>query len=91
MDVWTLAFSPDSQVVQDTLFRTHCVQDRLCSGHTVFRTLSHVVLTPQFIATGSHNGKINLFSLSEGRKTTALDTRGKFIMSVTYVSHMTVT
>ena len=79
VDVWTLAFSPDSQVVQDTLFRT----------------LSHVVLTPQFIATGSHNGKINLFSLSEGRKTTALDTRGKFIMSVTYVreshdSHMTL-
>ncbi|CAI8033796.1 WD repeat-containing protein 61 [Geodia barretti] len=38
----------------------------------------------QFIATGSHNGKINLFSTSEGKKASSLDTRGKFIMSVTY-------
>ena len=30
VDIWTLAFSPDSQVSQDTLFRTH----------------SHLVLTP---------------------------------------------
>lgn len=40
----------------------------------------------QMIATGSHNGKINLFSVEEGKKHTSLDTRGKFIMSVAYVS-----
>ena len=40
----------------------------------------------RYLATGSHNGKINLFSVEEGRKQTALDTRGKFIMSIAYVS-----
>ena len=72
----------------DTRFLTRLTGS---SGHTVQDTISCCPKTLQFIATGSHNGKINLFSLSEGRKTTALDTRGKFIMSVTYVSHMTVT
>ena len=38
------------------------------------------------LATGSHNGKINLFSVDEGKKKSALDTRGKFIMSIAYVS-----
>ena len=51
VDVWTLAFSPDSR----------------------------------FLATGSHNGKINLFSVEDGQKVTALDTRGKFSMSIAYV------
>ena len=52
VDVWSLAFSPDSSM----------------------------------LATGSHNGKINLFSVEEGKKESALDTRGKFIMSIAYVS-----
>lgn len=41
------------------------------------------------LATGSHNGRINIFSVEEGKKQTALDTRGKFIMSVAYVSLFT--
>ena len=40
----------------------------------------------RYLATGSHNGKINLFSVEEGKKQTALDTRGKFTMSIAYVS-----
>ena len=39
----------------------------------------------RFLATGSHNGKINLFSVEEGKKESALDTRGKFTMSIAYV------
>ena len=38
------------------------------------------------LATGSHDGKINLFNVKEGKKQSALDTRGKFIMSIAYVS-----
>ena len=56
VDVWTLAFSPDSKS----------------------------------LASGSHNGKINLFSVEDGKKGSSLDTRGKFIMSIAYVSHETV-
>lgn len=56
VDVWTLAFSPDSKS----------------------------------LASGSHNGKINLFSVEDGKKESSLDTRGKFIMSIAYVSHVTV-
>ena len=52
VDVWTVAFSPDSQQ----------------------------------IATGSHNGKISLFSVEEGTKTTTLDTGGKFVLSIACVS-----
>ena len=40
----------------------------------------------RLLATGSHNGKINLFSVEEGNKQSVLDTRGKFIMSIAYVS-----
>ena len=43
-----------------------------------------------YLATGSHNGKINLFSVEDGKKEKALDTRGKFIMSIAYVSHVMV-
>ena len=39
----------------------------------------------RYLATGSHNGKINLFSVDEGKKESALDTRGKFTMSIAYV------
>ena len=52
VDVWTVAFSPDSQQ----------------------------------IATGSHNGKISLFSVEDGTKTTTLDTGGKFVLSIACVS-----
>ena len=38
-----------------------------------------------FLATDSHNGKINLFSVKDGKKESALDTRGKFTMSIAYV------
>ncbi len=39
------------------------------------------------LATGSHNGKINLFSVEDGNKQSSMDTLGKFIMSIAYVSH----
>ena len=42
----------------------------------------------RYLATGSHNGKINLFNVEEGKKESALDTRGKFIMSIAYVCQL---
>lgn len=39
----------------------------------------------RFIATGSHAGKINLIGVESGKKESALDTRGKFTMSIAYV------
>ena len=44
----------------------------------------------RYLATGSHNGKINLFAVDEGRKEKSMDTGGNFIMSIAYVSHVTV-
>lgn len=41
----------------------------------------------RFIATGSHAGKINLIGVESGKKESALDTRGKFTMSIAYVSY----
>ena len=41
----------------------------------------------KYIATGSHAGKINLIGVESGKKESALDTRGKFTMSIAYVSH----
>lgn len=38
------------------------------------------------IATGSHNGHINLFNVDTGEKQSSLDTRGKFTMSIAHVS-----
>ena len=43
----------------------------------------------RFIATGSHAGKINLIGVESGKKESALDTRGKFTMSIAYVCHNT--
>ena len=40
----------------------------------------------KMIATGSHNGLINLFNVDTGEKQSSLDTRGKFTMSIAYVS-----
>ena len=41
----------------------------------------------RYIATGSHAGKINLIGVESGKKESALDTRGKFTMSIAYVCH----
>ena len=40
----------------------------------------------RLIATGSHAGKISLIGVESGKKESALDTRGKFTMSIAYVS-----
>ena len=39
----------------------------------------------EHIATGSHGGKINLFSVETGTKINSFDTRGKFILSTACV------
>ena len=40
----------------------------------------------RLLASGSHTGKINLFGVESGKKESALDTRGKFTLSIAYVS-----
>lgn len=40
----------------------------------------------KYIATGSHLGKVNIFGVESGKKEHSLDTRGKFILSIAYVS-----
>ena len=40
----------------------------------------------RFLATGSYTGKVNLFGVESGKKEATLDTRGKFILSIAYVS-----
>ena len=42
----------------------------------------------RYIATGSHAGKINLIGVESGKKESALDTRGKFTMSIAYVCYL---
>jgi len=37
------------------------------------------------LVSGSHTGKVNIFSVDSGKKESTLDTRGKFTMSVSYV------
>ena len=44
----------------------------------------------KLIATGSHAGKINLIGVESGKKESALDTRGKFTMSIAYVCHRAI-
>uniref|UniRef100_A0A8I3PI41 Superkiller complex protein 8 n=1 Tax=Canis lupus familiaris TaxID=9615 RepID=A0A8I3PI41_CANLF len=39
---------------------------------------------PQYLATGTHVGKVNIFGVESGKKKYSLDTRGKFILSITY-------
>ncbi len=39
----------------------------------------------EHIATGSHGGKINLYSVESGNRTNSFDTRGKFILSTACV------
>lgn len=40
----------------------------------------------RFLASGSHVGKINLFGVESAKKESQLDTRGKFTLSIAYVS-----
>ena len=75
------------------LYHTQSCNVHVYSTHHVIvieLSCQFAFLFPQFLATGSHNGKINLFSVEEGEKASALDTRGKFIMSIAYVSHVMV-
>ena len=67
------------------------ITERRCSLVALFSVVDVWTLAfsvdSRYLATGSHNGKINLFSVEEARKQTALDTRGKFIMNIAYVSN----
>jgi WD repeat-containing protein 61 len=40
------------------------------------------------IATGSHSGKINVWTVESGEKDRVLDTKSKFVMSCVYVSSL---
>ena len=40
----------------------------------------------KFIASGSHSGRIHLYGVENGRQEQTLDTRGKFTLSIAYVS-----
>lgn len=40
----------------------------------------------RYLASGSHTGKINLFGVESGKQEHQLDTRGKFTLSLAYVS-----
>jgi WD repeat-containing protein 61 len=40
----------------------------------------------QNIATGSHNGDINIYNVSSGEKETSLPTKSNFLLSIAYVS-----
>lgn len=42
----------------------------------------------QYVATGSHIGKVNIFGVETGKKEYSLDTRGKFILSIAYVRNL---
>lgn len=87
----------DSSIAKKACFRSKCVQWLYVHhlSHWIHWLLLFLLVDvwtlafsvdSRYLATGSHNGKINLFSVEEGRKQTALDTRGKFIMSIAYVS-----
>ena len=41
----------------------------------------------RLLASGSHTGKINLFGVESGKNETTLDTRGRFTLSIAYVSY----
>ena len=42
----------------------------------------------RLVASGSHTGKVNLFGVESGSTETTLDTRGKFVLSIAYVSRL---
>ena len=44
----------------------------------------------KLVATGSHSGKINLYSVETGALQTKLDTTGKFTLSIAFVSILRV-
>jgi len=61
--------------------------------HSIYNTIYHLVdcwtlsFSPdgKSLVSGSHTGKVNIFSVDSGKKESTLDTRGKFTMSVSYV------
>ena len=40
----------------------------------------------KFIISGSHSGKINMYGVESKKQEQSLDTRGKFTLSIAYVS-----
>lgn len=40
----------------------------------------------KYIISGSHSGKIHMFTVDSGKQERSLDTRGKFTLSIAYVS-----
>lgn len=42
----------------------------------------------KYIISGSHSGKITFYSVETAKAERSLDTRGKFILSIAYVSHI---
>lgn len=38
----------------------------------------------KLVASGTHGGNINIWSVADGEKRTTLETRGKFVMAVAY-------
>jgi len=48
-------------------------------------------LMRSFVISGSHSGKIALFGVESGKQEQTLDTRGKFTLSVAYVSRELIT
>ena len=65
---------------------TTCDMHVTCDVHVVDVWSLAFSSDSRTLATGSHNGRINIFNVEEGNKQTSLDTRGKFIMCVAYVS-----
>jgi WD40 repeat protein len=39
------------------------------------------------VATGSHAGEVNVFSVESGERVSKMESKGKFVMSVAYVRH----
>ena len=67
--------------------RSHdTVEDHVISCDTVDVWTLSFSPDGKTIATGSHNGHINLFNVDTGEKQSSLDTRGKFTMSIAHVS-----
>ena len=45
----------------------------------------------KYVISGSHSGKIGLYGVEPGKQERPLDKRGKFILSVAYVSRELIT
>lgn len=44
----------------------------------------------KFIISGSHAGKIHMYSVETSKQERTLDTRGKFTLSIAYVSYISI-